>query len=305
MKFPLRKPVTLVLALNPCIDAEWRVADVQWEEKNLVESERRWAGGKGVNVARWLRCLGGRPQLLLPLGGATGREFAAHLRREGLPCQVLPLRDPTRVNVLITTAAGRQLRFNQSGPLLGDAEWRAILRRTRAVLRRGALLILSGSLPRGLPADACAQLTRLAHRVGARTLVDCDGAAFAAAVVARPFLVKPNEHELAQWAGRPLRSRKAIRAAALKLSQTTRGWVLVSRGPRGALLVNAQEDFCAEAPAARVRAVNTLGAGDAMLAAVAWAIERALEPEEWLQQGVLAGSAATQCRAGELPERGR
>ena len=55
----------LILALNPCIDAEWRVDDVLWEEKNNVQSERRWAGGKGVNVVRWLKHLGGKPLLLL------------------------------------------------------------------------------------------------------------------------------------------------------------------------------------------------------------------------------------------------
>src|SRR5690349_18704774 len=59
---------TLILALNPSIDAEWRVNDVLWEEKNNVQSERRWAGGKGINVARWLKHIGGKPRLLLPLG---------------------------------------------------------------------------------------------------------------------------------------------------------------------------------------------------------------------------------------------
>ena len=58
---------SLIVALNPSIDLEWRVDQVRWEEKNTIESERRWAGGKGVNVARWLRHLGGKPRLLLPL----------------------------------------------------------------------------------------------------------------------------------------------------------------------------------------------------------------------------------------------
>src|SRR5258706_6486985 len=99
----------LILALNPSIDAEWRVGDVLWEEKNNVQSERRWAGGKGINVARWLRHLEGKPELLLPLGGKTGAEVAAGLRREKLSAQIIPLRDSTRVNVVVTTNAGRQM----------------------------------------------------------------------------------------------------------------------------------------------------------------------------------------------------
>src|SRR5688572_8928172 len=75
-------PSSLILALNPSIDAEWRVGDLLWEEKNNVQSARRWAGGKGINVARWLKHLGGKPQLLLPLGGTTGAELAGCLRAE-------------------------------------------------------------------------------------------------------------------------------------------------------------------------------------------------------------------------------
>src|SRR5262245_56717102 len=86
----------LVLALNPSIDAEWRVNDVLWEEKNNVQSERRWAGGKGINVARWLKHLGGQPQLLLPLGGKTGDELAGYLRQEKIPAQAIRLREATR-----------------------------------------------------------------------------------------------------------------------------------------------------------------------------------------------------------------
>ena len=78
----------LILALNPSIDAEWRVADVLWEEKNNVQSERRWAGGKGINVARWLKYLGGRPQLLLPLGGPSGQELVGCLRREKISARL-------------------------------------------------------------------------------------------------------------------------------------------------------------------------------------------------------------------------
>src|SRR6185436_6061427 len=102
----------LVLALNPSIDAEWRVDDVLWEEKNNVQSERRWAGGKGINVARWLRYLGGKPQLLLPLGGSTGNELASYLRAEKIPSKIIRLGQASRVNVIVTTGQGRQMRFN-------------------------------------------------------------------------------------------------------------------------------------------------------------------------------------------------
>jgi 1-phosphofructokinase family hexose kinase len=293
----------LVLALNPSVDVEWRVPQVRWEEKNDVLSERRWPGGKGVNVARWLHHFRARPRLLIPLGGATGREMAAGLKRMHIPLKVVPLREPTRANVIVTAQAGGQLRFNPLGPTLSVAEWRVILRQTQVNLQRASLLILSGSLPRGLAVDAYADLIRLADGAGVRTLLDCDGPRFVESVKARPFLVKPNWQELEQWAGRELRSLRAVRQEAKRLSKLTRGWVLVSLGERGAHLVNdsSGSEFLASSPA--VNAVNTVGAGDALLAAVATRIHRGEAPAEWLAWGVASGSAATGCEAGVLPSQ--
>ncbi len=292
---------TLVLALNPSIDAEWRVGDVLWEEKNNVRSERRWAGGKGINVARWLKHLGGKPRLLLPLGGNTGRELALHLRAERIPTRIVRLREATRVNVIVTTNAGRQMRFNPFGPRVSPSEWSALVKAATHELGSAGLLVLTGSLPRGLPDNTYARLIRRAHRHGVRVLLDCDGAVFANAIAARPFLVKPNDHELAQWWGKSLRSEADVLAAAVALSRKTRGWVLVSRGGHRSLLVNEVEGFRHFARPRRVQPRNTVGAGDALLAAVAAAIQSGLSPEQWLERGLVTGTRATQLPPGELP----
>jgi len=290
----------LVLALNPSIDAEWRVDDVLWEEKNSVHSERRWAGGKGVNVARWLKRLGGNPRLLLPLGGKTGAEVARYLREEKLSARIIRLREPTRVDVIVTTAKGRQVRFNPLGPRLSRIELLEVLKTLSRKLARCGLLILSGSLPRGVPVTAYAQFIRLARRNGVRTLLDCDGPVFALAVKARPFLVKPNEHELAQWWRRPLRSEAEVVRAARALSEVTRGWVLVSRGAKRGLLVKRKEGFERFAKPPRAKPRTTVGAGDALLAAVARQILRGEPPCQWLESGLNIGSVATQRMAGQL-----
>src|SRR6185436_15065117 len=117
----------LVLALNPSIDAEWRVDRVRWEEKNTVLSERRWSGGKGVNVARWLNHLQGNSRLLLPLGGDTGAELRRCLLAERLCIETVGIAEPTRVNVIVTDQAGRQLRFNPLGPRLTSSDWKKVL----------------------------------------------------------------------------------------------------------------------------------------------------------------------------------
>jgi 1-phosphofructokinase family hexose kinase len=278
------------------------VADVLWEEKNNIQSERRWAGGKGINVARWLKYLGGKPQLLLPLGGRSGDELAGYLRREKISAQVVALREATRVNVIVTTEAGRQMRFNPLGPELTATEWRRLVTEFRAHLRRAKLFVLSGSLPRGVPVAAYAQLIQLAHRAGVKTLLDCDGAPFKAAISARPFLVKPNEHELGLWRGKNLRSEREILQAARALSEATQGWVLVSRGAERSLLLNTAVGFQLFTAPRQVKPRNTVGAGDALLAAVARQIELGASPEVWLRQGLTVGTQATQLCAGELPK---
>src|SRR6185503_13716336 len=108
----------LVVSLNPAVDVEWRVASVRWEEKNQVLAERRWPGGKGINVARWLAHLGGSPRLIVPMGGPNGDEMKMGLREQGLAVSMIRLRDTSRANVVVTTAPGQQLRFNPLGPKL-------------------------------------------------------------------------------------------------------------------------------------------------------------------------------------------
>jgi len=308
----------LILALNPSIDAEWRVDDVIWEEKNNVQSERRWAGGKGINVARWLKRIGGSPELLLPLGGDTGDELAGYLRAEEITSRIIPLNEATRVNVIVTTRLGRQMRFNPPGPELSNPQWNAVLMTVKKKLVRmsqvkgrvhgvsspTSLLVLSGSLPRGVPVKAYADLIRLARKHGVKTLLDCDGAAFREAIQARPFLVKPNEHELACWWKMPLRNEKEIVRAARALSEETRGWVFVSRGADASILLNVKEDFQASEKPAAVKPRNTVGAGDALLAGAAWRIQLGATPRDWLACGLAVGTYATECLAGQVNREG-
>lgn len=291
---------TLVIGLNPAVDVEWRVNAIHWDEKNVVQGERRWAGGKSVNVARWLGHLGGPVRLLVPLGGATGSELRRQLRGEQVPLCALPVGEPTRANVMVTQEAGPQLRFNPKGPKLSGEEWRRFFALAETEMRRSALVILSGALCRDARATIYRDLIRLARRLQVPCVLDCDGPAFAAGADAGPMLVKPNEFELAQWAGRKLGSLAAVKQAAQELSRTTGGWVLVSRDAHGGLLLNAdsREGWQAEVP--KVRARNTVGAGDALLAAVAQQIRQNKPPVEWLQRGLATATAFVQFPAGEL-----
>lgn len=292
----------LIVALNPSIDAEWRVDDVLWEEKNNVRSEVRWAGGKGINVTRWISHLGHKARLIVPLGGRAGSELATHLHAEKISPRRISIHDETRVNVIVTTDAGRQMRFNPLGPKMTSDEWSETLRLVKRAMPQTSLLILTGSLPRGVSIDAYEKLTRIAHGHAVKTLLDCDGAPFAAAIRARPFLVKPNEHELGLWFGKPLRDGKAIMSAAKSLSRETQGWVLVSCGGKPSHLIHSIKGMALTRKPEKIRPINTVGAGDALLAGAAAEIIKGSDPVRWLERGIEIGTAATQLRAGKLPQ---
>lgn len=295
----------LVLALNPSIDVEWRVSGLHPDEKNVIQSERRWAGGKGINVARWLKHLGHRPALLLPLGAETGDELGRFLRSESIPYTAVPIREPTRCNFIVSPPTGPQLRFNPPGPKLSQAAWTLLSRSARRALPRSACAIFSGSLPRAAPLSTYARFVRLAHELGTKVLLDCDGPALNQALRTRPFLVKPNRAELAQCLARPLPRLTDVHAAATRLSEMTGGWVLASLGPAGALLAHAAHGVSWFAKAPQVSVRNTVGAGDALLAAAARQIILGEPPEQWLRWGIATGTACAECPPGLLPSAAR
>lgn len=296
-------PIGLVISFNPAVDVEWRLPRVLPEEKNEIEAESRWPGGKGINVARWLRWSGFPSRVLLPLGGSTGRELARGLRLEKIRFIRFPISGSNRCNVVVSPQTGPQFRFNATWPRLEKAESQGLKSLATDWIRRSDPVVFSGTLAFGSPMGTYADLAREARRAGVRLFLDCDREPFARAARQQPFLVKPNEFELAQWAGQDLGSDSEVLSAAEALSTLTRNWVLVSRGERGALLVNSRLGHAMQATPPRVAVRNTVGAGDALLAAVVAESSASHDPVDWLVAGVAAGTAATQVVPGTLPSR--
>ena len=294
----------VVLSLNPAVDVEWRLERVLPEEKNEIAEETRWPGGKGINVARWLGWLDFPARVFLPLGGDTGRELARGLRAEKIRFIRWPMSGSNRCNVVVSPSNGPQFRFNATWPRLSSREATALRKAACLWATRADPLVISGTLAFGAPAGTYAEIVRTATRAGRRVFLDCDRKPFALAARQRPFLVKPNEFELSQWAGRPLEADREVIQAAQALSRETQGWVLVSRGALGAILVHDCEEFVLHAAAPKVEVRNTVGAGDALLAAVVESSGRTSDPADWLLSGVAAGTLATQVPPGRLPAAG-
>jgi tagatose 6-phosphate kinase len=196
----------LVVTLNPALDVTHEVAGADWSGVNRPDEVSARPGGKGVNVARALRGLGADVLVTGLAGGPAGDALRAGLAAAGVPADFAVIAGETRRTfAVVDTRRGQTGLFNEPGPPVSAAEYDRFREMYRAALAASAAVVLSGSLPPGLPAGAYAGLARQAAAAGVPVVLDADGAALRLGTAGRPAIVKPNLEELERAAGRPLR----------------------------------------------------------------------------------------------------
>lgn len=249
------------VTLNPAIDCLLRVDGFAEGATNRAYEERLGFGGKGINVSRALARLGVPSVALGFAAGFTGAAIVASLADEPLiTADFITLREGvSRVNVKLR--AGAETEINAPGPSPAPDEAEAFLRKLDA-LGEGDTLVLSGSLPAGLPSDFYAlALARVSGR-GARAVVDTSGAALTACLPLRPFLIKPNRQEAEEIFGAGADPAYCAR----KLREAGACNVLLSLGADGAVFAGADGDVISLPAEPCEPGVCTVGAGDAMIA---------------------------------------
>jgi 1-phosphofructokinase family hexose kinase len=281
----------ITLTLNPGLDRTLTVPRILFDGVlRATQTQLDW-GGKGFNVSRALRAMGVDSLAMGLVGGTTGQKLERGLADLGIATDLVQIAGETRTNVVIADASVEQhIKVNEAGPTVKPRELDALLDRVRERARPGDVWILSGSLPPGAPLDFYAQLIELVHRSGATAFLDTSGEPLRLGCAARPFLVKPNAVEAEEMTGQAIGSNTdALQAAGFFLEQGIE-LVALSLGADGLLLASGQEIVQAIPPQVQVR--NSVGAGDALLAGVTWALKRALPLEEAALWGVAAGTAA-------------
>jgi 1-phosphofructokinase family hexose kinase len=266
-------------------------------------------GGKGVNVARVARALGGPALLVGFVPGRTGAAAAQLLADEGVELRAVPCRGEVRSTAVVLERDGRVTVMNEPGPPIGEQDWERYEAAVAAELEAHRVLVCSGSLPPGAPDDAYGRLAALATGAGAAALVDVGGQVLAAALKSAPHVVLPNLAEAEGLLhGRPDESVDAgdpsevrTRAAAAAAELVSRGAVaaVVTAGAAGAAVADAASVMWHAAPRVTVR--NPVGAGDSLAGGLAVALERG-EPfasAVGAGLGAAAASVATD-KAGEL-----
>lgn len=275
------------LTLNPAIDYVVCLPALREGETNRALTAEIRFGGKGINVSHVLRELGMETTALGFTAGFTGDALTEYLTRLGISSAFIRLPcGQTRINVKLGTDSA-ETEINAPGPVIPPDALEALLDKLEGLTARDTL-VLAGSIPPSLPRDLYGRIAARSAQRGIRVVVDAEGEALTAALPFRPFLIKPNRAELEGIAGRSLTTEDDIKAAAKALQTAGSHNVLVSLGGEGALLLDEMGGFH-QAPAAAVTAVNTVGAGDSMVAGFLAGIERGYDYA--LRLGIAAGGA--------------
>lgn len=282
----------LTITLNPTIDMSSSVENVFPEHKLRCGSAFYEPGGGGLNVARAIHQLGGIARALHFCGGPTGDILRALLDKAAVEQEAVAIEGWTRESVTIfETATGQQYRFVMPGPTFTEAEWRGALERIAKMEAMPEIVVASGSLPPGVPADFYAQFARIARERGCRFVLDTSGAALAAAVRAGVFLIKPSLRELRAFAGRDLAGEaEQEKAAAAIVASGGAEVVVVSLGAGGALVASSAGCERLRSPTVPVR--SKVGAGDSMVAGIVLGLAREYSVRDAVRFGIAAGAAA-------------
>ncbi|HEM3338906.1 TPA: 1-phosphofructokinase [Streptococcus suis] len=274
------------VTLNPAIDCIVRLEHVETGSVNRMESDDKYAGGKGINVSRVLKRLGYPNTATGFLGGFTGQFIKDGLIAEGIDTDFVQVDQDTRINVKIK--ADQETEINGLGPIVTDTQL-AELEMVLAGLTKEDTVVFAGSAPASLGNEVYNRLIPVAKKAGAQVVCDFEGQTLLDSLAHQPLLVKPNNHELEAIFNVELNDIADIETYAKKILEMGAQNVIISMAGDGALLVTPAATYFAKPIKGTVK--NSVGAGDSMVAGFTGEYVRSQDPIEALKWGVACGTA--------------
>ena len=250
------------VTLNPALDYVMKVGVLQHDDINRSEEEALYYGGKGINVSVILTELGIENEALGFIAGFTGDELERMLKSDGIRCDFNRLRSGnTRINVKIKADA--ELDINAQGPDISEDEISELFKKLDKI-EEGDFLVLAGSVPDTLPSDIYERIMQRLDKKGVNFVIDATGELLIKSLKYKPFLVKPNHHELGDLFGVTTKTDDEIEKYAKKLQEMGARNVLVSRAEDGAMLIDENGEIL-KTKNAEGKLVSSVGCGDSMV----------------------------------------
>jgi 1-phosphofructokinase family hexose kinase len=280
----------ITVTLNPTLDKTLSVSRLQPGTVHRAQILREDLGGKGINVSRALQALEIPSRLTGFMGGGTGQIMTNGLEAAGFDVRFVKLEGETRRNItLLDEACNQYTKINEPGPNIDPHHLAVLETQVDQMARPGDLWAFCGSLPPGAPSDLYARVIKRVQDRGGHALLDTSGLALSEGIAAHPFAIKPNSEEAAELLRRPLLSDEEHCTAARRLQAEGVPVVALTRGAQG--LVLAMDTYVLMAVPPSVPARSPIGAGDAALAGLLWAISDQCDPIETARRIVACGTA--------------
>jgi len=282
--------VILTVTLNAAVDKTYTVENFTIDRVHRPSSWRIVAGGKGINVARVYQELGGDVIATGFLGGHNGEIIQEGLRAERLKSDFVRSAGESRVCIAILDPIHKtQTELNEVGPDITQDEIDRLMLKFESLVPGMQFAVLSGSAPPSVPATIYYDLIRLAAHYDVPCVLDSSGEYLIRGLEAKPFIVKPNVHELSAVVGRQLETIEEVVSAACELREQGIRIVIVTLGRNGAVAADASGIWHAKPP--EIPFVSAVGSGDAFAAAFLYILASNGTTSDALRWGVAAGAA--------------
>lgn len=272
--------------ITPSIDYTTYLPKFETGKLNRAEEVYYYPGGKGINVSRVLKRLGLSSIALGYAGGFTGRYIEQILDDEGIETDFVDTGEITRINVKIKT--DKETELNGPGPALNAPQLQELKNKVSS-MKKGDWFVLAGSLPESIPIQFFTDLANTCNERGIHFVLDTSGPALKLLLPTKPFLIKPNEHELGEIFGVDIRTPSEAFHYANQLVEQGIQHVVVSMGGAGAIYTSRDRMYTAQAPKGTV--VNTVGSGDSLVSGFIASYINDEDPLKAFRYGVASGSA--------------
>ena len=277
------------VTFNPSLDYIVSVNDFQLGLTNRTDSELILPGGKGINVSTILMNLGIDSTAFGFAAGFTGEEIIREVEAMGIRSDFIKIDSGiSRINLKLKNIDGTEI--NGSGPEISEEKIEELLRKLD-ILGEGDILVLAGSIPASMPADMYSTIMERLQHKNVTFIVDATKDLLINVLKYKPFLIKPNNHELGELFDVKLTTREEVIPYGKKLQKQSARNVLISMAGEGAVLV-AEDGSVYEAPAPKGTLVNAVGAGDSMVAGFTAGWIEKKDYRHAFYMGVSAGSAS-------------
>ncbi|MGX1172979.1 1-phosphofructokinase [Pseudomonas sp. R151218B TE3479] len=287
----------LTLTLNPALDLTVELARLEPGQVNRSDDMHTHAAGKGVNVAQVLADLGHTLTVSGFLGEDNAQVFETLFAQRGFVDAFIRVPGETRSNIKLAEQDGRITDLNGPGPVVDAAAQQALLARLEQIAPGHDVVVVAGSLPRGVSPQWLQALIVRLKTLGLNVALDTSGEALRVALAAGPWLIKPNTEELADALGCEVVSEAAQAQAAQRLHAQGVEHVVISHGADGVNWFSVGAALHASPP--KVSVASTVGAGDSLLAGMLHGLLSADTPEQTLRTATaIAAMAVTQIGFG-------